>query len=48
MHVSRDETCFCKINPDFAVNNCNRKSFLLQATFTRDVVAIFPKTISFP
>ena len=37
-----------KSQADFAKNNCIRKSFLLQATFTMDAVAIFPKTISFP
>ena len=37
-----------KSQADFAKNNCIRKSFLLQATFTRDIVAIFPKTICFP
>ena len=37
-----------KSQADFAANNCNRKIFLLQATFTRDVVAIFPKTIGIP
>ena len=48
--ISTDEiTCFCKkFQSDFAANNSNRKSFHLQATFTRDVVAIFQKTISFP
>ena len=37
-----------KSQADFAANNCIRKRFLLQATFTRDVIAIFPKFISFP
>ena len=48
--VSTDEIpCFCKKSQaDFAKNNGIRKSFLLQATFTRDIVAIFPKTICFP
>ena len=47
--VATDEiTCFCYKTPaDFATNNGIRKSFLLQATFTRDVVAIFPKNYLF-
>ena len=37
-----------KSQADFAKNICIRKSFLLQATFTRNIVAIFLKTICFP
>ena len=48
--ISTDEiTCFCKKSQsDFAKNNFIRKSFLLQATFTRDIVAIFLKNYCFP
>ena len=34
-----------KKQADFAANNSNRKSFLLQTTFTRDAVAIFRKVL---